>query len=201
MPWQHAWIHLAAAALARLRDEPDKTEQQAHDALRPAAAIGETRTVATCLELLGGLAAADGRGDEAARLLAAAQSLRDQRGDLVRLPPYRDWHEHDLAATRDLCVDHTVWEQGASLPWREAVHYAQRGRGRRKRPATGWASLTPTERQVAGLVAEGLPNQDVADQLFISVRTVTTHLSRIYGKLGISSRTELAAQLQKDRRG
>jgi DNA-binding CsgD family transcriptional regulator len=78
-----------------------------------------------------------------------------------------------------------------SLP--DALAYVRRGRGERKRPATGWASLTPTEAQVVELVARGNSNQDVADQLFISVRTVTTHLTHVYRKLGIGSRTELVA--------
>lgn len=65
-------------------------------------------------------------------------------------------------------------------------------RAPRRRPATGWAALTPSELEVARLAAEGLMNQQIADRLFISKWTVMTHLSHIFGKLGISSRTELA---------
>ena len=57
----------------------------------------------------------------------------------------------------------------------------------------GWESLTPTESSVVQLVAEGLRNRDVANRLFMSRRTVETHLTHIFGKLGISSRTELVA--------
>jgi DNA-binding CsgD family transcriptional regulator len=53
--------------------------------------------------------------------------------------------------------------------------------------------LTPTEGSVADLVAEGLSNKEVAAELFVSVRTVEANLTRIYAKLGIRSRTELAA--------
>jgi DNA-binding CsgD family transcriptional regulator len=53
--------------------------------------------------------------------------------------------------------------------------------------------LTPTEARVADLVAEGLSNKAVAAELFVSVRTVEANLTRIYAKLGIRSRTELAA--------
>jgi DNA-binding CsgD family transcriptional regulator/tetratricopeptide (TPR) repeat protein len=69
-------------------------------------------------------------------------------------------------------------------------------RGRRsssRRPATGWESLTPTERSVVTLVADGLRNREIADRLFISPRTVETHLTHVFGRLGISSRTELVA--------
>ena len=62
----------------------------------------------------------------------------------------------------------------------------------RRRPATGWESLTPTEVEVARLTIEGLSNPRIAERLFVSKRTVQTHLSHIFGKLGISSRVDLA---------
>jgi DNA-binding CsgD family transcriptional regulator len=60
------------------------------------------------------------------------------------------------------------------------------------RPVTGWLSLTGTERTVSELVAQGLTNQQVADQMFISVHTVAFHLRQVFRKLAISSRVELA---------
>ncbi len=59
----------------------------------------------------------------------------------------------------------------------------------------GGADLTETERRVAELVAGGLSNKEVAAQLFISVRTVEANLSRVYAKLSVRSRTELAIRL------
>lgn len=53
--------------------------------------------------------------------------------------------------------------------------------------------LTPTEERVADLVAAGRSNKEVADALFVSVRTVEANLTRIYAKLAIRSRTELAS--------
>jgi DNA-binding NarL/FixJ family response regulator len=52
--------------------------------------------------------------------------------------------------------------------------------------------LTPSERQVAALVAEGHTNREVAAALFLAERTIEGHLSSIYAKLGVRSRTELA---------
>jgi DNA-binding CsgD family transcriptional regulator len=52
--------------------------------------------------------------------------------------------------------------------------------------------LTPQERQVARLVAQGRSNRDAAAQLFISPRTVDFHLRNVYSKLGVASRAELA---------
>jgi DNA-binding CsgD family transcriptional regulator len=59
-----------------------------------------------------------------------------------------------------------------------------------RRPSAGL--LTPTERRVARLAAAARTNREIADVLFMSVRTVEGHLSRIYAKLGIRSRVELA---------
>jgi DNA-binding CsgD family transcriptional regulator len=56
------------------------------------------------------------------------------------------------------------------------------------------SGLTPTEARVAELVADGRSNKQVADALFVSVRTVEANLTRIYAKLGIHSRTELASR-------
>jgi pimeloyl-ACP methyl ester carboxylesterase/DNA-binding CsgD family transcriptional regulator len=65
--------------------------------------------------------------------------------------------------------------------------------GRPRRPATGWDALTAAERRVAELVAAGLGNREVAERLYLSRYTVETHLKRVFVKLGISSRAELAA--------
>ncbi|MFZ4519951.1 MAG: helix-turn-helix transcriptional regulator [Microthrixaceae bacterium] len=56
--------------------------------------------------------------------------------------------------------------------------------------------LTPREREVATLAAEGRRDAEIAEELFLSVRTVQTHLARVYGKLGISGRKELAGLLR-----
>lgn len=61
----------------------------------------------------------------------------------------------------------------------------------------GWSLLTPTEREVAGHVADGLTNPAIAELLFVSPRTVQTHTSHIYAKLGVSSRVQLSALLRR----
>ena len=69
-------------------------------------------------------------------------------------------------------------------------------RGRRARPQLGWESLTPTEERVVDLVAEGLTNPQIGERLYVSPRTVQTHLAHIFAKLGISTRAQLAAHQQ-----
>ncbi len=107
--------------------------------------------------------------------------------------------EHDSAVThlREAFGDDefdTAWAEGAALSTEDAIAYAQRGRGERQRPATGWGSLTPTERAVVGLVSDGLANKAIATKLFISLRTFESHLTHVYAKLGLTSRVQLAQE-------
>src|SRR6202044_1281128 len=88
----------------------------------------------------------------------------------------------------------SAWAEGAALSTEEAIAYAQRGRGQRKRPASGWSSLTPTERDVVRLVSEGLANNDIATRLFISPRTVQTPLPHVHANLAVPSRGQLVEE-------
>lgn len=63
------------------------------------------------------------------------------------------------------------------------------------RPARVLPALTPAERRVAEAVAGGATNQQIASRLFLSLRTVESHLGRVYRKLGIANRTQLAGLL------
>ena len=106
-------------------------------------------------------------------------------------------YEASVAALRNAMGDEDLdaaWAEGAALSVDEAIAYAQRGRGQRKRPTSGWASLTPAERDVVRLVSEGLTNNDIATRLFVSRRTVQTHLTHVYTKLGLNSRVQLAQE-------
>jgi DNA-binding NarL/FixJ family response regulator len=65
---------------------------------------------------------------------------------------------------------------------------------------TGVESLTASERRIVELAAAGASNPHIAQQLFVTRKTVETHLSHAYQKLGISSRQQLAAALAADKR-
>ena len=88
---------------------------------------------------------------------------------------------------------------GRALGLGDAVAYVRRGRGERKRPSTGWASLSPAENQVVRLVTVGLTNQEIGKRLLCSPRTVQAHLTHIFAKLGVESR--LQASVHALRRG
>jgi DNA-binding CsgD family transcriptional regulator len=67
-------------------------------------------------------------------------------------------------------------------------HWTQSAR----RPVTGWESLTEAERTASELVAQGLNNQQVANQMYVSVNTVAFYMRQVFRKLSIGSRVELA---------
>lgn len=140
---------------------------------------------------------------DAARLLAAASAAR-ARLELPRTPAQQASYGQALSALQavlDSADGENAASAGAAWDLQDAVAYARRAHGPRSRPATGWASLTPTEVQVATTVAEGLSNPDVGARLLMSRSTVKTHLSHIYSKLGVANRTELAARASTQEQG
>jgi len=193
--------YLSAALLARAKvaiaqDQPEQGERDAHDALACAAELEAYQHIPDILECLGTLADHAGSHREAARLFGAAHGIRQRRG-AVRAKVWDASYEASVTALRDTMGEKdfdAAWAEGAALSTEEAIAYAQRGRGERKRPTSGWASLTPTERDVVRLVSDGLANNDIATRLFVSPRTVQTHLTHVYTKLGLSSRVQLAQE-------
>ncbi len=193
--------YLPAALMTRAQvklaqGEMDEAEQDAQAALTTAAQTGVTNRMGPTLECVGELAAMAGSDREAARLFGAAAGLRARTGE-VRFPSVNAGYEAvttELRTTMGAEDYDAAWAEGVALSTEEAIAYAQRGRGERKRPASGWASLTPTEQDVVRLVSDGLANKDVATRLFISPRTVETHLTHVYAKLGLSSRVQLAKE-------
>jgi DNA-binding CsgD family transcriptional regulator len=186
---------LAEAAIARMSGRFDLAEDHAHGALA-AARRGPLHTIEVdCVELLAGLAVDLESYDEAVRLLATCRARRHVNGYARPsvLQPGVDAAEQVLVETVGIERYETLSRAGAAMSWAQAIDYATRGRGERKRPSAGWASLTPAERAVVDLVAEGLTNQQVAERLFVARRTVGTHLTHIFTKLGVANRAELAA--------
>jgi DNA-binding CsgD family transcriptional regulator len=176
--------------------ELERGERDAHDALTCAADTGAHVDLPDIFECLAGLAGDAVSHREAARLFGAAQGIRQRRG-AVRFKVWDAGCEAAVAAVRNAMDDtdfDSAWAEGAALSTEEAIAYAQRGRGERKRPASGWALLTPTERDVVRLVSEGLGNNDIATRLFVSPRTVQTHLTHVYTKLGLTSRVQLVQE-------
>jgi predicted ATPase/DNA-binding CsgD family transcriptional regulator len=191
LPWA------VRAVIARASDEHELAAELAQRAVAaaPADPFGPS-TVLECLAVLAAVQADAGQHELAVRLAAAVAAFADDAG--IRQPPaVRELTDPVLRACQEaLGADGfgSAWSQGHGMTLTDAVAYVTRGRGARSRPALGWDSLTPTELTVAHAVAEGLSNPQIAARMFISRRTVTTHLTSIFHKLGISSRAELAAR-------
>ena len=194
--WHRVAGLLVRARVAIAEGAPEAGDRDAHEALASAADKGLYLHIPDILEYLAGLATRDGNHPQAARLFGAAQGLREHMG-VVRFKIHDTTYEDSVRELRNAMDEKdcdAAWAEGAALSIEEAIAYAQRGRGERKRPASGWASLTPAERDVARLICEGLANKEVATRLFVSPRTVQAHLSHIYAKLGIASRVQLVQE-------
>ena len=195
-PQYPATLGRALVALTDVDGDPEDASQHAHEALEVLADAGDRVGAAEALEAVAGVAAAHDQPDRALRLLAATDRFCDDTG-IVRLPVQAKRAERHTAAARsqldrDDAEEH--WAAGRLLSLDEAVAYARRGRGQRQRPQIGWSALTPTEREVVRLVAEGHTNAEVGQRLFVSVHTVKKHLAHVYSKVGINNRTELVAE-------
>jgi predicted ATPase/class 3 adenylate cyclase/DNA-binding CsgD family transcriptional regulator len=194
--WWLMWALTTRARVATAQGELEQAERDAHDALAIAASMQTYLGISDTLECLATLAGDAGGHCEAARLFGAAHGIRQRMG-VVRFKVWDAGYEASAATLRDAVGENdfdSAWAEGAALSTEEAIGYAQRGRGQRRRPASGWASLTPTERDVVRLVSEGLANKDIATRLFVSPRTVQTHLTHVYTKLRLSSRVQLAQE-------
>ena len=197
------WLRVAALEMKagglRAADEAGQAEDVAHELLAGASEHHFRPEVARGLEILAGLAVTGESWAEGVRLAAGASAWREASG-------CRAWPIDDRRLRADLDLARTAlgedawtaaWTEGAALSLEDAVSYARRARGERRRPSSGWASLTPTETDVVRLVAEGLTNPDIAARLFVSRATVKTHLVHVFSKLGVATRAELAAAVTR----
>jgi predicted ATPase/DNA-binding CsgD family transcriptional regulator len=185
-PWR-------GAVGAEIRAMAMRDNKHAHAALRLAATHSYPLSMITALELIAAAASADRHLERAAVLLGAAESAREGTG-------YRWRFARDGAVATEL---HAAVEggslqarearaRGATMTLQAAAAYALRTWGPRRRPAYGWAALTPTEQAVAALVAAGRTNPQIAAQLLVRPSTVKTHLEHIFAKLDTHSRAGVA---------
>jgi predicted ATPase/DNA-binding CsgD family transcriptional regulator len=190
---------LGLAELAREDEDLDEAWELAHDSLEVLDDYGGRVGAAAALEVIADLAVAFGEPERALRLLAASQRFHTDTG-IARFPLQADRFDgvRDMARVELGSTDATAcWEAGGELSLAEAIAYARRGRGERQRPQIGWASLTPVERDVVRLVAEGHTNAEIGERLFISVNTVKKHLSHVYAKVDVDGRADLAAEVAR----
>jgi DNA-binding CsgD family transcriptional regulator len=200
LPWA------VRAIVARADGEHELAVELARRAVEasPGDPFGQS-TALECLAVLAAVQADECQCEEAVRLAGAVAASFDDSAGMRQPPSVRELLAPVVQACQETLGTDSfglAWSQGQGMKLAEAIAYVTRGRGPRTRPASGWDSLTPTELTVAQAIAEGLSNPQIAARMFVSRRTVTTHLTSIFRKLGISSRSELAARAaRRDNQG
>jgi DNA-binding CsgD family transcriptional regulator len=198
-PALYPWRSMAATAAVQTGDR-ERARALVDEELSLARSFGAAGVIG---QALGGLAALADRGaaielrEEAVRVLEGSQCALGRARALVELGAAlrrasrrRDARE---PLRQGLDLAHRCGARALEERAREEL-VAAGGRPRR-RAATGIDALTPRERQVAGLAAQGMSNREIAEALFVTLKTVEWHLSRAYEKAEVRSRRELAAAL------
>ena len=163
-----------------------------------AARLGRGVVLAHAVRCRGLMAATRGDIDAAASLLENAVELHDEVGDplgrgraLLSLGVVRRRLKQKRAAREAIEEAARIFEECGAEWWAERARAEQCHVGGRTRES----GLTPAEARVAALVVQGRTNREVAAALVLGERTVEAHLTHIYSKLGVRSRTELARTL------
>jgi non-specific serine/threonine protein kinase len=193
--------------LAHTRGHDDEAANWYADALQEAMRINHPRRTAYLLEGFATLAVAT-NPERAIQLAGASAALRRMSGS--RLPPSDQTAlDNELLAARALLGDErseAAWKAGLELSVERAVAVALSPPGQRPRassvptpgpelalpPGDAVDGLTAREREVVGLVARGLTNRQVAEALVVSERTAEWHVANTLGKLGLTTRAQLA---------
>jgi predicted ATPase/class 3 adenylate cyclase/DNA-binding CsgD family transcriptional regulator len=151
----------------------------------------DTRDIASYLEEMAEVVAAQGEGIWAARLWGRAEALRETIG--MPIPPvFRSGYERAVEAARmqvGAKAFEAAWSEGRGMTLEQVlVAPASMPTPAGRSSALSPPGLTAREVEVLRLVAQGLTDAQVAERLVISPRTVNTHLTSIYNKLGVDSR-------------
>jgi DNA-binding CsgD family transcriptional regulator len=200
MPWRSS----AALALHQL-GEPDEARRLASEELELARAWAAPRALGAALRAAG-LVEGGERGlkllEEAVEVLRESPAKLEhakactELGAALRRANRRSEAREHLRQALELA---TICG-ATTLAARAESELLATGARPRRIALSGVDSLTPSERRVAELAAEGPTNREIAQTLFVTQRTVEAHLTSIYRKLAISSRTQLAAGLAESAR-
>jgi DNA-binding CsgD family transcriptional regulator len=183
---------VAVGRLAEATKRVDRLERRARELGRTYALADAARGRALVLAARGDLEGAAAELERSLDHLGRIEAPFARARTLLALGVVLRRGKKRAAARTALREAGALFERLGAKLWLERTRLeAARISGRR---ASG-SALTETERRVAELVASGRSNKEVATALFVTVRTVEANLTRIYGKLGVRSRTELARRL------
>jgi predicted ATPase/DNA-binding CsgD family transcriptional regulator len=183
---------LVAARLERMSGNREAASAYLREGLDISARSGDHVSLGNCLEECGLLCAVRGLRAEAATLRGAYEANMARMG--LPVPPAADREEPARQAAPALPAGQAreAAERGARMTLAAAAEFAAMvvASGDREEPAAS-AELTGRERELVTLVAQGRTNAEIAAQLFISVRTVSSHLDRVRDKTGYRRRADL----------
>ena len=194
-PGTAPWRSWAAEGL-RLLDRNDEARGLAADELALARRWGDPHAIGASLRVLGlveGGKAGIGLLREAVEVLAGSEARLEYARALVDLGAALRRENRRTEARQRLRegVDLALRLGAFGLAERANKEIAATGARPRKVLQTGLDALTASERRVAQLAAEGMSNKEIAQTLFVTIKTVEVHLSHTYRKLEISSRAQL----------
>jgi predicted ATPase/DNA-binding CsgD family transcriptional regulator len=186
------------ATLAQAERDQERARDLLEEGLELSAELGNDADIAHCFDGLAAVAAAEGLMVRAARLWGAEEALLERMEAAVyTYVPDRSLHRSQVEAARARLGEEAfeaAWAEGRSLSIEQAIGWAldRATTPETDSPKTYPAGLSAREIEILRLVAGGLTNIEVAERLFLSSRTVDWHLSSVYRKLGLHSRTEAA---------
>jgi ATP/maltotriose-dependent transcriptional regulator MalT len=165
--------------------------------------LGSKLDMVLCLKNLASVAALRGLPTQAARLYAAVEALTEEMGfGRPDIEQQRHARAMQLArAALDADAWDAAWDAGRALSLDAAINeaLALAALTAETPPPSGAPSggLTGRELEVLRLIADGLSNQEISAQLAVSPRTTTTHITNIFNKLGVQSRTQAVAAARR----
>jgi DNA-binding NarL/FixJ family response regulator len=192
---------LTSAKLATLQRDVARATVLVLEALSLSREIGNRAAIAPALDVVAQLAILAGQTRRAMVLATAAARIRETLGGALLPASVRLRAQLDATLGTALSRDtrRAAAREGWALEVDASIAYALVGlqaapAARDKQPLN---ALTPREREVARLVAQGLSNRQVAERLVLTEKTAANHLGRVFDKLGVQSRGQLAARARE----
>ncbi|MEV0582990.1 LuxR C-terminal-related transcriptional regulator [Nonomuraea sp. NPDC050310] len=192
--WARSWALWVKSMALWAQGEHGHSARCLREAVLLKHRLGDVMGFAQCLEGLGWAAAERREHDRAARLLGAADTLwqRVSNEPQFGLRLLQEFHDKSVQVVQNGLGPHgyaAARQRGGALDVEQALALAL---DEPVEPGEDRRHLSPRERQVAELVADGLTNREIGERLDISKRTVDAHLEHILAKLGLVSRTQIS---------